>query len=173
MRGPLEPMRVMTIAPSPQSALIQTETVFDAAAVARVVEAAFGPGRLAKTAERLREGREPAVGFVARQDGRISGSVRLWTITSGGAPALFLGPIAVERTERNAGIGAELVGVCVEWARQAQAPGVLLVGDPPYFDRFGFQRIDGAVMPGPVDPGRLLWLALEAVAAPSGQVRAD
>ena len=173
MRGPLEPMRVMTIAPSPQSALIHTETVFDAAAVARVVEAAFGPGRLAKTAERLREGRDPAVGFVARQDGRIIGSVRLWTIAIGGAPALFLGPIAVERTERNAGIGAELVGVCVEWARQAQAPGVLLVGDPPYFDRFGFQRIDGAVMPGPVDPGRLLWLALEAVAAPNGQVRAD
>ena len=173
MRGPLEPMRVMTIAPSPQSALIQTETVFDAAAVARVVEAAFGPGRLAKPAERLREGRDPAVGFVARQDGRIIGSVRLWTIAIGGAPALFLGPIAVERTERNAGIGAELVGVCVEWARQAQAPGVLLVGDPPYFDRFGFQRIDGAVMPGPVDPGRLLWLALEAVAAPNGQVRAD
>ena len=173
MRGPFKPACAMTIAPLPQPALIQAETAFDAAAVARVVEAAFGPGRLAKTAERLREGREPAVGFVARQDGRIIGSVRLWTIAIGGAPALFLGPIAVERTERNAGIGAELVGVCVEWARQAQAPGVLLVGDPPYFDRFGFQRIDGAVMPGPVDPGRLLWLALEAVAAPSGQVRAD
>ncbi|WP_262422776.1 hypothetical protein [Brevundimonas denitrificans] len=59
--------------------------MFDAAAVARVVEAAFGPGRLAKTAERLREGRDPAVGYVARQDGRIIGSVRLWTITIGGA----------------------------------------------------------------------------------------
>ncbi len=163
----------MTIALSPQPAVIQTETVFDAAAVARVVEAAFGPGRLAKTAERLREGRDPAVGYVARQDGRIIGSVRLWTITIGGAPALFLGPIAVERTERNAGIGAELVATCVDWAREAQAAGVLLVGDPPYFERFGFQRIDGAVMPGPVDPARLLWLALEAAAAPGGPVRAD
>ena len=163
----------MTIAPSPQPAVIQPETVFDAAAVARVVEAAFGPGRLAKTAERLREGRDPAVGFVARQDGRIIGSVRLWTITIGGVPALFLGPIAVEQTERNAGIGAELVATCVDWAREANASGVLLVGDPPYFDRFGFQRIDGAVMPGPVDPARLLWLALEAVAAPGGPVRAD
>lgn len=163
----------MTLAPSPQPVLIQAETVFDAAAVARVVEAAFGPGRLAKTAERLREGRDPAVGFVARQDNRIIGSVRLWTITIGGAPALFLGPIAVERTERNAGIGAELVATCVDWAREAQAAGVLLVGDPPYFERFGFQRIDGAVMPGPVDPARLLWLALEAAAAPGGPVRAD
>ncbi len=163
----------MTIALSPQPPVIQAETVFDAAAVARVVEAAFGPGRLAKTAERLREGRDPAVGFVARQDGRIVGSVRLWTITIGGTQALFLGPIAVERTERNAGIGAELVTTCVDWAREAQAPGVLLVGDPPYFERFGFQRIDGAVMPGPVDPARLLWLALEAAAAPGGPVRAD
>ena len=173
MRGPFEPARAMTLAPSPEPAAIQPETVFDAAAVARVVEAAFGPGRLAKTAERLREGRDPAVGFVARQDGRIIGSVRLWTITIGGVPALFLGPIAVERTERNAGIGAELVATCVDWAREANASGVLLVGDPPYFDRFGFQRIDGAVMPGPVDPARLLWLALEAVAAPRGPVRAD
>ncbi|MFN3537581.1 MAG: GNAT family N-acetyltransferase [Brevundimonas sp.] len=173
MRGPFKPGRAMTIAPSPQPAVIQAETVFDAAAVARVVEAAFGPGRLAKTAERLREDRDPVVGFVARQDGRIIGSVRLWTITIGGAQALFLGPIAVERTERNAGIGAELVGVCVDWAREAGASGILLVGDPPYFQRFGFQRIAGAAMPGPVDPARLLWLALEAVAAPQGAVLAD
>lgn len=138
-----------------------------------MVEAAFGPGRLAKTAERLREGRDPAMGFVARQDGRIIGSVRLWTITIGGASALFLGPIAVERTERNAGIGADLVAACVEWARETRASGILLVGDPPYFERFGFQRIDGADMPGPVDPARLLWLALDAVAAPAGPIRAD
>ena len=173
MRGPFEPARAMTIAPSPQPAAIQAETVFDAAAVARVVEAAFGPGRLAKTAERLREGRTPAVGFVARQDGRVIGSVRLWGVTIGGEPALFLGPIAVERTERNAGIGAELVAACVDWAREAGASGILLVGDPPYFDRFGFQRIDGAVMPGPVEPARLLWLALDAVEAPVGPVRGD
>jgi len=173
MRGPFKPGCLMTLAPSPQPATIQTETVFDAAAVGRVIEAAFGPGRLAKTAERLRDGRDPAVGFVARQDGRIIGSVRLWTITIGGAPALFLGPIAVERTERNAGIGADLVATCVDWAREARASGVLLVGDPPYFERFGFQRIAGAAMPGPVDPARLLWLALDAVAAPAGPVRAD
>ncbi len=151
---------------------IQAETVFDAAAVARVVEAAFGPGRRAKPAERLREGRDPAVGFTARHEGRIIGSVRLWNITIGGAPALFLGPIAVERTERNAGVGVDLVTACVDWARQAESPGVLLVGDPPYFSRFGFQRLDGALLPGPVDPARLLWLGLEAAAAPSGPVRA-
>ena len=163
----------MTAAALTQPVALQAETAFDASAVARVVEAAFGPGRLAKTAERLREGRDPAAGFVARQDGRIIGSVRLWTITIGGAPALFLGPIAVERTERNAGVGAELVAACVDWAREARAPGVLLVGDPPYFKRFGFQRITGAVMPGPVDPARLLWLALEPGSAPGGSVRAD
>lgn len=163
----------MTAAALTQPVAIQAETAFDASAVARVVEAAFGPGHLAKTAERLREGRDPAVGFVARQDGRIIGSVRLWTITIGGAPALFLGPIAVERTERNAGVGADLVAACVDWAREVRASGILLVGDPPYFERFGFQRMDGTIMPGPVDQARLLWLALEAAAAPGGPVRAD
>jgi predicted N-acetyltransferase YhbS len=173
MRGPFKPARAMTIALSPQPAVIQTETAFDAAAITRVVDAAFGPGRLAKTAERLREGRDRAAGFVARQDGRVIGSVRLWPITIGGAPALFLGPIAVERSERNAGVGAELVGVCVDWARGAGAPGVLLVGDAPYFERFGFGRIDGVAMPGPVDPARVLWLGLEALTAPAGVVCAD
>ena len=162
----------MTAAASPLTVAIQPETVFDAAAVARVVEAAFGPGRLAKTAERLREGRDPAVGFTARHDSRVIGSVRLWRIRIGETPALFLGPIAVDRVERNAGVGADLVAACVDWARQAGAPGVLLVGDPPYFERFGFRRIDDATLPGPVDAARLLWLGLDGAEAPSGPVRA-
>lgn len=162
----------MTHVLSPQPAAIQAETVFDAAAVARVVDSAFGPGRFARTAERLREGRDPAVGFVARQDGRIVGSVRLWNIRIGETAALFLGPIAVERTERNAGVGADLVAVCVDWARQAEASGILLVGDPPYFNRFEFQRMEGAILPGPVDPARVLWLGLKSVEAPAGPARA-
>lgn len=162
----------MTIAASPLTVAIQPETVFDAVAVARVVEAAFGPGRLAKTAERLREGRDPAVGFTARHDGQVIGSVRLWRIRIGETPALFLGPIAVDRIERNAGVGAELVAACIDWARQTGAPGVLLVGDAPYFERFGFQRADGVAPPGPVDPARLLWLGLDGQQAPFGPVRA-
>lgn len=155
---------------------IEPETAFDAQAVEAVVEAAFGPGRMAKTAERLREGRAPVAGFVARHegarhDGAVIGSVRLWSILIGGEPALFLGPIAVNRDERNAGVGADLVAACVDRARAAGVAGVLLVGDAPYFDRFGFARARGAIMPGPVDPRRVLWLGLDGREAPQGAVR--
>lgn len=162
----------MTAAAPLPTVAVQAETPFDAPAIERVVEAAFGPGRLAKTAERLREGREPEAGFIARMDGQVIGSVRLWNIHVGQTPALFLGPIAVDRTERNAGVGADLVAACLECARSRGSSGVLLVGDPPYFQRFGFTRIHGAVMPGPVDPARLLWLGLNAAEPPSGPVRA-
>ena len=74
---------------------IDVENAADAAAVEALVLAAFGPGRFAKTAERLREQAPVAVGFVAREGETLLGSVRLWSITIGGTPALFLGPIAV------------------------------------------------------------------------------
>ncbi|WP_122465519.1 GNAT family N-acetyltransferase [Brevundimonas lutea] len=148
---------------------IEAETPFDAPAIEAVVMRAFGPGRYAKTAERLREGRTPAVGFVARDGGAVVGSVRLWNITIGGAPALFLGPIAVERASRSDGVGARLVEAAVEAARASGASGVLLVGDQGFFGRLGFACIDGPVMPGPVDPARLFWMGFGGE-APAGPV---
>lgn len=133
---------------------IEIEAPADAAAVEGLVLAAFGPGRFAKTAERLRERARIAAGFVAREDGRVIGSVRLWAITVGGAPALFLGPIAVAPDSRRAGLGADLVQACVE---QAGDVGILLVGDLPYFGRFGFRPAPEARLAGPVDQRRVLW----------------
>ncbi len=135
---------------------IEAEVLADATAVDALVIAAFGPGRYAKTAERLREQSEIVAGFVARGGERVLGSVRLWSITIGGAPALFLGPIAVAVDDRKVGLGADLVGACLSFAAVSGA-GVLLVGDAPYFGRFGFTAAAGVMLPGPADPRRILW----------------
>ena len=139
-------------------------------AIEAVVMRAFGPGRYAKTAERLREGRRPALGLVARDNVAVIASVRLWDITIGATPALFLGPIAVERANRSDGVGARLVEAAVDAARARAASGVLLVGDQGFFGRLGFTRIVGPVLPGPVDPARLFWLGFGA-GIPQGPVR--
>jgi len=135
---------------------IDVENAADAAAVEALVLAAFGPGRFAKTAERLREQAPVAVGFVAREGETLLGSVRLWSITIGGTPALFLGPIAVASDNRRSGLGAELVQACLARAVEA-GRGVLLVGDAPYFGRFGFVPAPDVDLAGPVDQRRVLW----------------
>lgn len=137
---------------------VRAETPADAAAVEALVLAAFGPGRFAKTAERLRERAAMAAGFVAQDGGRIIGSVRLWSITIGETPSLFLGPIAVAADSRKAGLGADLVRACVAHARDHAALGLLLVGDAPYFGRFGFREAADVILPGPVDRRRVFWL---------------
>jgi predicted N-acetyltransferase YhbS len=147
---------------------ITSETPADREAVERLVLDAFGPGRFAKTAERLRERAGIEAGFVVREAGAIVGSVRLWRIMIGEVEALFLGPIAVDAASRRAGLGAELVAACVDHARSIGAAGVLLVGDLPYFARFGFDAAEGVTLPGPADPKRVLWLGLGA-AAPVGR----
>ncbi|WP_029415699.1 GNAT family N-acetyltransferase [Brevundimonas bacteroides] len=149
---------------------IAPETPGDAVAVEALVLDAFGPGRFAKTAERLRERATKIAGFSAWLDGQLVGSVRLWAVTVGGVEAVFLGPIAVARDIRGGGIGADLVAACIDEARRLNVGGVLLVGDAPYFARFGFEAAPDAVLPGPADPRRVLWLRVgEAMA--SGPVR--
>nr|WP_316628427.1 N-acetyltransferase [uncultured Brevundimonas sp.] len=139
---------------------IEAETPADAQGVETLVMAAFGPGRFAKTAERLREGSAPPAGFVAHAEGRVIGSVRLWPVTVAETPALFLGPIAVDAGRRSDGLGAELVAACLDHARTlaGQVGGVLLVGDRAYFERFGFIPAPDVILPGPVDRRRILWL---------------
>lgn len=145
---------------SPLPSNISPETPFDRAAVEDLVLRAFGPGRFAKTAERLREQSRLAVGFVARGEDRVVGSVRLWEISVAGRPSLFLGPIAVEGNRRRGGLGADLVQACVDHARASGVAGVLLVGDLPYFSRFGFEPAPSVTLPGPVDRRRVMWLPL-------------
>lgn len=149
------------LAITPAVSRIEAETPADAEGVEALVMAAFGPGRFAKTAERLREGSQAAVGFVARMDGRVIGSVRLWPVTVGETAALFLGPIAVDADRRSDGLGAELVQACLEQARTMPVGGVLLVGDAAYFEKFGFVGAPEAILPGPVDRRRVLWLATQ------------
>ena len=145
---------------------IDAETVADAPAVEALVLGAFGPGRFAKTAERLRERAAVVAGFVARDGARLVGSVRLWSITIDGVPALFLGPIAVAADNRKAGLGADLVQACLTWAA-GKGMDVLLVGDTPYFGRFGFTAAPDVRLPGPVDARRVLWRGADQ---PSGAV---
>ncbi|WP_420478158.1 GNAT family N-acetyltransferase [Brevundimonas sp. FT23028] len=143
---------------------IDAERPADAASVEALVMAAFGPGRFAKTAERIREHAAVAAGFVAREDGRVIGAVRLWSITVGDRPALFLGPITVSADSRRSGLGADLVQACVDHAGET---GILLVGDAPYFGRFGFRHAPEARLQGPVDRRRVLWLGRDE---PAGAV---
>lgn len=129
-----------------------------------VVEAisaeAFGPGRFARAACKIREGgpHDPRLSFVARVDGEIVGSVRQSWVAAGKGRALLLGPLAVRPRWKNRGIGRELVRIALEAARRHGAPMVLLVGDEPYYGPLGFRvfpkgRLE---MPRPVDPDRLL-----------------
>jgi predicted N-acetyltransferase YhbS len=149
--------------------VVETERSEDAPAVQALVLAAFGPGRFAKTAERVRETASIAAGFVVRREGAVVGSVRLWTIRVGLQDALFLGPIAVDAAARKAGLGQALVEACVAWSRSAGTAGILLVGDAPWFSRSGFAPIADVSLPGPVDPRRVMWLGLDAP-TPAGAV---
>ncbi len=144
---------------------IEDETPADIAARERLLDAAFGPARFKKTCERLRAGRVPARGLalVARAGRRMVGTVRLWPVVAGGVPALMLGPLAVARSHRKHGIGARLMREALARAKALGHRAVLLVGDAPYYARFGFSGAPAArlTMPGPVERERFLALELE------------
>lgn len=157
---------------------IRPEETGDAAEIERLAAAGFGPGRFAKSAWRLREGVHAVngLGFVADDSGGLRGSVRFWPIRIGGAPALLLGPLAVQSDQRGVGIGIALMqaGIGAASAHASRYPGIILVGDAPYYGRVGFMPIPRGQMrfPGPVDYSRLLGLALVdgALDALSGDV---
>lgn len=148
---------------------IRREEARDLAAVEALVLAAFGPGRFAKTAERIREVAALSAGFVSYEGDDLIGSVRLWAVTVGEARSVFLGPIAVDQTRRSGGLGGLMVQACIDEAKAQGLDGVLLVGDPPYFSRFGFEPAPEAVLAGPVDRRRVMWLPITDV-APVGSV---
>ncbi|MEM1361984.1 MAG: N-acetyltransferase [Pseudomonadota bacterium] len=124
----------------------------------------FGPGRTALSSYRLREGNLPVPGLsmVARDgDGILAGAVRYWPIMIGTAPSLLLGPIAVHPTRQGEGLGASLI---LQTATKASEYGwlrILLVGDEPYYGRFGFHRRTGLEMPRPTNPERVLGRELQ------------
>jgi predicted N-acetyltransferase YhbS len=140
---------------------IRKERITDIDAREALLDRAFGTTRDLKAAERLREDRLPAEGlsFVAEQDRRVVGTVRLWHVSAGPArPALLLGPLAVDEAWRGRGIGASLMRRATEAARRRGHNAMLLVGDAPYYGRFGFSagKTGGLWMPGPCERNRLL-----------------
>jgi predicted N-acetyltransferase YhbS len=140
---------------------IRRERSADVAAREALLDVAYGPIRFSKTSERLREGRLPADGLslVAVDGGRIVGSVRLWHVSAGpGRPALLLGPLAVQPDCRNRGIGSALVEHALGEASRRRASAVLLVGDAPYYGRFGFsaEKTGALWLPGRYEQHRLL-----------------
>lgn len=148
----------------------------DAAAIDHLNDLAFGPGRYAKTAYRLREGvpHDPALSFVATDGVMLIGSVRLTPVRVGGAPALLLGPLAVRPDVQKKGAGKALMAAALAAARAAGHDLVILVGDPAYYLPLGFAHVPpGRIrLPGPVDPARLLAAPLTpAGAAISGEAR--
>jgi len=155
---------------------IAVETASDDHDIHRLHERTFGPGRFARTAFRIREQtpHERALSFTARVGNMLVGSVRLTPVRIGDTPALLLGPLTVEPPFQSVGIGARLMEVALEAAREAGHGLVILVGDAPYYARFGFRPVPpGKVtLPGPVDPNRLLVAELSegALAAVSGLV---
>ena len=168
------PMPAPLPAPLPAGVAIDAETPADDAAVLALNEEAFGPGRHARAAARLRE-RGPhdrALSFVARRGGELVGSVRLTPIAVGGVPGHLLGPLAVVPVLKHHGIGRALIErSCVAASGAGDGRFVLLVGDAPYYARSGFAVVRGPLMPGPVDPARLLVRWHGAVEALAGPVR--
>lgn len=136
-----------------------------AEAIERVLDRAFGPGRYAKTSERVREAGavlEPSLTRIALNDeGDVAGVCRIWRVEAG-EPLFFLGPLAVDPSEQSTGVGLALVRDAVAACRTSGGNGVVLVGAERFFRPAGFTVVPaGKVwLPGPVDPARLLWTEL-------------
>jgi len=143
---------------------IRAERTSDVVAREALLDACFGDNRHARTCQRLRDGRTPAEGLalsaVAR--GKLVGTVRLWHVSAGGIPALILGPLAVGGAYRKLGVGAALMDHALAAARARGHRAVLLLGDAPYYVRFGFsaQKTGELQLPGAFERERLLALEL-------------
>src|SRR3954464_11165763 len=151
---------------------IRAERASDVDAREALLDACFGANRHMRTCQRLRDGRAPAEGLslsaVAR--GNLVGTVRLWHVSAGGIPALMLGPLAVEVTSRKLGVGAALMDHALAAATARGHRAVILLGDAPYYIRYGFSAAKtGALsLPGPFERDRLLGLELREGALDSG-----
>ena len=143
---------------------IRAERASDVAAREALLDACFGANRHTRTCQRLRDGRAPAEGlaFSVVRQGRLVGTVRLWHVSAGGKPALVLGPLAVDASCRGLGIGAALMDHALAAAKARRHGAVILLGDAPYYARFGFAPLKTGELslPGPFERDRLLGLEL-------------
>ncbi len=138
---------------------IRREREADVARREALLDVSYGSVRFTKTSERLREGRRPELAFVAAEGRRLVGTVQLWGVSAGpGRPALLLGPLAVAPDRRKRGIGSTLVHQALREAAGLGHGAVLLIGDAPYYGRFGFssEKTVALWLPGPYERHRLL-----------------
>lgn len=138
---------------------LRTETADDWWGVETLYDLTFAPGRKALSSYRLRED-VPCVPELCRvisgEDGTIGGAIRCWPIRIEAFDALLLGPVAVHPTRQGEGLGSLMIRDVLERAPPAGWSRVLLVGDAPYYERFGFRALNGVVMPPPTNPARVL-----------------
>src|ERR1700732_3203661 len=159
-------LRKTQIAPTSDAApfVIRSERASDVVAREALLDACFGENRHTRTCQRLRDGRAPAEGLAlsALAQGRLVGTLRLWHVSAGGVPALVVGPLAVDPSCRDLGVGAALMDQALAAAKARRHGAVVLLGDAPYYARFGFSGLKTREMslPGPVVGDRLLGLEL-------------
>jgi predicted N-acetyltransferase YhbS len=183
-------LRKTKLALTPKAApfAIRAEKASDVVAREALLDACFGENRHMRTCQRLRDGRTPAEGlaFTAVHQGRLVGTLRLWHVSAGGIPALVLGPLAVEASSRKLGVGTALMDHALAAAKARGHRAVILLGDAPYYTRFGFSaRKTGELsLPGPFERDRLLalefaegalegaWGMIAAQGAPAPKARA-
>jgi predicted N-acetyltransferase YhbS len=183
-------LRKTKIALTPKAApfAIRAEKASDVVAREALLDACFGENRHTRTCQRLRDGRTTAEGlaFSAMAEGRLVGTLRLWHVSAGGCPALMLGPLAVEASSRKLGAGTALMDHALAAAKARGHRAVILLGDAPYYARFGFStgKTREMSLPGPFERERLLalelvegaldgaWGMISATGAPAPKARA-
>jgi len=150
-----------------KSVSVEETTPHNAEAVETLLDLSFGLSRRTKTSYRLREGNEaiPGLSLIVRDDDvGLSGTISFWPLKIGetGVDAVLLGPLAVHPNRQNLGIGLALMREGIARAKRLGHRLMILVGDEPYYARVGFQKVpdNQLIMPGPVDPTRLLYLEL-------------
>jgi predicted N-acetyltransferase YhbS len=142
---------------------LMQETEADWWEVEALYDLCFAPGRTALSSYRLRDGVPPVAALcrIARDEaGVVVGAIRYWPVLVGGVEVLLLGPVAVHPVTQGAGLGGVLILETLHAAAELGYSRVLLVGDAPYYSRFGFERLEGVEMPPPTNPERILGLAL-------------
>lgn len=161
----------MLDSPPSDNLVIRAAASSDRAAIADLHAQVFGPGRFARTAYRIREqGNSPAAHcFVAEGPQGITGAIEFTPVTIGGNGdqhngAWLLGPIAIATAHTGKGVGRKLIGRGIDYVAEAGGKLIILVGDLSYYGKFGFAPVEPGriTLPGPVDPDRILGLALNA-----------
>ncbi|WP_375228331.1 GNAT family N-acetyltransferase [Roseobacter sp. S98] len=142
---------------------LTVETAQDFHEIEALFDTCFAPGREALSSYRLRDDVPPvtALSQVARDaEGILSGAIRYWPVSVGSKPALLLGPVAVHPTRQGEGLAGRLIRDSLARATDEGWARVMLVGDAPYYGRFGFDRLENVEMPPPTNPARVLGRAL-------------